>query len=65
MPGLGASFMRSSPARTMKRFSSSSGTTSATVDSAARSTYSMAAARPESASTSLKATPAPERCGQG
>ena len=49
----------------MKRFSSRSGTTSATVDRAARSMYSMAAARPESASTNLKATPAPERWGQG
>ena len=61
----GALLMASSPSFTMARFSPVSGTTSATVASAATSTQGMAAASPPSAHTSFQATPAPHRNGNG
>ena len=65
MPVRGAPLMASSPSFTMARFSPVSGTTSATVASAATSTQGMAAASPPSAHTSFQATPAPHRYGKG
>ncbi len=59
-PLRGDALMRSSPRYTMARFSSFSGTTSATVAIAARSISAMAASLPPSAQTSLNATPVPQ-----
>ena len=64
-PGLGPALMASRPNLTMTRFSPVSGTTSATVASAATSTQGIAAPWPPRAHTSFHATPAPQSDGKG